>query len=63
MGPDGRVIKTIRYTKWEHVKGELQGILHTYWEGAELNVNEKHKRAKKLFEEFIKNVDDNGVID
>ena len=53
---DTREIRTNRMMAWERAKGELNSILVTYWEDGE-----KFEPMKKAIEEFVKEVEGNGL--
>ena len=54
---DYRVRLTLRHMNWERTKGELYGILHTYW-----NERGDYEKIKELIETFISDVEGSAVI-
>ena len=51
---DNEILKTLRYMAWERARGELNGMLQTYWDH---NDDSKYRRL----EEVIRNLE-NEVI-
>lgn len=56
---DERVLKSLRAQAWERAKGELQAMLVTYWDGREGKFN----RTNNTVQAFIKEVEDNGLVE
>lgn len=50
---DERIMRVLRAQAWERSKGELQSMLHTFWDDPE-----KFNSLGVLMTEFIKNVED-----
>jgi hypothetical protein len=51
-----RVILNLRAQAWERAKGELNSMLHTYWNG-----DGKFKDFDAALKEFIEKVEDNEL--
>lgn len=60
-------IRTMRYLAWERAKGELKGILMTYNPDhipfSEPNRTTNYDRMSDLVERFIKEVEDDGLVE
>jgi hypothetical protein len=56
---DDRVLRTMRAMAWERAKGELRSIGQTYWDGT----SDRYDRFKEEIEEFIKRIEDEGIIE
>ena len=54
---DFRVRLTLRHIARERTKGELRGILHTYW-----NEHGDYEKIKELIETFISDVEGSAVV-
>ena len=55
MSTEKDISNVLRPMAWERAKGELNSMLHTYWH------DERFEPFSKLLEEFIKNVQENGL--
>lgn len=53
---DSPEIRTMRNMAWRRAVGELMAMLDTYWEEGK-----KHKRAHKVIEEFINEIQSEGL--
>jgi hypothetical protein len=53
---EDRVIRNMRNMAWERAKGELNAMLHTFWDG-----NDNFEKLKNAIDEFTKEVEDNGL--
>ena len=50
-------IITLRYMAWERAKGELQSLLHTYWDDNYIHL----EKVEKLIEKFIGDFEDTFI--
>lgn len=54
--------QSMRLAAWERAKGELRGLLHTYWPNYnsrnEDTNEEEFKKINEMIEKFIEQVDD-----
>jgi hypothetical protein len=54
--------QSMRLMAWERAKGELRGLLHTYWpdysSGNETNNDQEFRQINEMIEKFISQVDD-----
>jgi len=55
------LMQTLRFMAWERAKGELQGVLNTYWSGQP--TDESYDKARDKINSFIKEIDDDGLLD
>lgn len=51
-----RIIRNMRNMAWERAKGEMQAMLHTYWDD-----DERFKKIHKEMSDFIKSVELQGL--
>lgn len=56
-GEDYRVKVMLRHLSWERAKGELRGMLHTYW-----GERSDYEKARELIEAFISEMESRAVI-
>lgn len=55
---DERILKSLRGALWEEAKGKLNALEHTYWGEAE-----SLDAFQRVKENFIAEVEDNGLVD
>lgn len=53
-----RIIRNMRHMAWERAKGEMQAMLHTYW-----NDDERYKQIEKEIADFIKLIEFQGLYE
>ena len=58
MSDEYRIRKVLRAMAWERMKGELNGILSTFCGEEE----EDYDITKKLFEKFIKKIEEDSPL-
>ena len=56
---ESRKLKALRAMAWERAKGELFGMLHTYY--SEGNNPSNYNPMSELISSFVKNVEDRGL--
>lgn len=54
---DERVIRAMRTMAWERAKGEMQSMLHTYYESS---TGDYFQQFNHAFREFVRKVEDHG---
>lgn len=54
---DSQVIKILRAQAWQRAKGELQSVLHTYFN------DENFERMNDVTESFIAHVEEEGLVE
>ena len=58
------LVSVLRGMSWERAKGELNAILATYYPNYDLdNPHDEYETFKKMVEEFIQKVEDEGLIE
>ena len=60
-GMEERILRTLRAQAWERAKGELNSILHTYWDGPGKDQN--YKQMASLVKDLVTTVEDNGLAE
>ena len=55
------LMQTLRFMAWERAKGELQGILNTYWSGKP--TDESCDKVRDKINLFIEEIDCGGLLD
>ena len=58
---EDRVLRTLRAQAWERAKGELQAVLHTYWDGP--GNDQKFREMDAAVKQLISTVEDNGLAE
>ncbi|QBQ74497.1 hypothetical protein BcepSauron_117 [Burkholderia phage BcepSauron] len=53
-----QLLKTMRAQAWARAKGEMDALLGTYW-----NSDPKFDRAWTEITQFVKHVEDNGIVE
>lgn len=58
---DVRVLRTLRVQAWERAKGEMNSMLQTFWGEDTSNDSEQFNVLSKRIENFIKEIEDEGL--
>ncbi len=53
------ITRTLRLQAWERAKGEMEGVLHTYWSSTD---QIDGKKFDEKCQEFIDYVENNGLV-
>lgn len=53
---EDKTIRTLRTQAWERAKGEMNSMLHTFW-----NENEQCEALQSAIDEFIEKVEENAL--
>lgn len=57
---DDRLLRTLRSQSWERAKGELNSMLHTYYDGG-LEPDSQFVLMESAIKNFISEVEDNDL--
>ena len=57
---ESKEIRTMRLMAWERMKGEMEGVLYTFWEK---EGSSSYDRLDDIFKRFIEAVQDEWLID
>lgn len=59
---DDKVLSALRTMAWERAKGELRGMLHTYYDHSPSDkVDSRLQKFRKATNEFIGRIEDEGL--
>lgn len=58
---DSREVRTMRHMAWERAKGELHSMIASFWGDGTPGGCDEFKKLKKTVDNFITDVEDNGL--